>query len=385
MRVWIVNPFDNLPAEGFRPQRYWMMAREFARAGHVVVLWTSDFSHTLKRPRRLSGVEGEEFSVRFVPTPPYSRNICLKRIWSHRCFAKRWHAAAEREEAKPDLVVASVPPLGSGLEALRFCRRHSARFIADIQDAWPETFYRVAPRLPLAPWRMAARRIYRGADAISASAERFLELAREAGARCDMREFPLGIEIREVPRRAKGGTSARFVYIGAMGSSYDLETVVEAMKRTPRAELDLAGAGPKEENLRRLAADCGRIRFHGLLNDDALRELLGTADAGLVPMFEDSWVGLPGKLGDYAAARLPVINTLPGETARLLEETGAGWTLPARDVAALGSAMERFASLDGAAREAMSSGAEALARRLDAAAIYPDYVEWVVARAGSFW
>ena len=33
MRVWIVNPFDNLPLEGTRPQRYWLMARAFARAG----------------------------------------------------------------------------------------------------------------------------------------------------------------------------------------------------------------------------------------------------------------------------------------------------------------------------------------------------------------
>ena len=26
MRVWLENPFDNLPLEGFRPQRYWLLA-----------------------------------------------------------------------------------------------------------------------------------------------------------------------------------------------------------------------------------------------------------------------------------------------------------------------------------------------------------------------
>ena len=36
MTVWIENPFDNLPAEGFRPQRYWLMAEAFAKAGHDV-------------------------------------------------------------------------------------------------------------------------------------------------------------------------------------------------------------------------------------------------------------------------------------------------------------------------------------------------------------
>ena len=50
MTVWIQNPFDNLPCEGYRKQRYWLMAEAFARAGHSVVLWTSDFSHGAKAP-----------------------------------------------------------------------------------------------------------------------------------------------------------------------------------------------------------------------------------------------------------------------------------------------------------------------------------------------
>ena len=32
MTVWIQNPFDNLPCEGYRKQRYWLMAEAFARA-----------------------------------------------------------------------------------------------------------------------------------------------------------------------------------------------------------------------------------------------------------------------------------------------------------------------------------------------------------------
>ena len=41
MRVWIVNPVDNLPLEGYRPQRYWLGVDG---ARHDVVLWTGDFS-----------------------------------------------------------------------------------------------------------------------------------------------------------------------------------------------------------------------------------------------------------------------------------------------------------------------------------------------------
>ena len=79
MTVWIENPFDNLPAEGFRPQRYWLMAEAFAKAGHNVTLWTSDFSHAKKAPRILSKVEAP-FRLKLIKTPPYSGNVSFKRI-----------------------------------------------------------------------------------------------------------------------------------------------------------------------------------------------------------------------------------------------------------------------------------------------------------------
>ena len=133
MTVWIVNPFDNLPLEGNRPQRYWLLARAFARAGHDVTLWTSDFSHARKAKRVLRGLDGGErkrgcwgtrwssgetpdFRVVLVETPAYRANIGLRRIWSHRVFARRWRELAGGEPP-PDVLVTSLPPLALGQAA----------------------------------------------------------------------------------------------------------------------------------------------------------------------------------------------------------------------------------------------------------------------------
>ena len=89
MKVWIENPFDNLPAEGFRPQRYWLMAEAFAKAGHDVTLWTSDFSHAKKAPRTILS-SPDAFRLRLVRTLPYRSNVSLARIRSHRAYARRW-------------------------------------------------------------------------------------------------------------------------------------------------------------------------------------------------------------------------------------------------------------------------------------------------------
>lgn len=189
MNVWIINPFDNLPVEGYRPQRYWLMSEAFARAGHRVTYWTQNWSHARKDERRLTcGRTLEDlsaslsFTLKFVRVPGYRRNICLKRIWSHWRFAKNWAALASAAAEAPDLIVVSSPPLFIGREVRRFCARKGVKYIVDIMDAWPETFERVAPRWALGRMRRLARDNYRQAAGITAVAQRYLDLAKSYGA-----------------------------------------------------------------------------------------------------------------------------------------------------------------------------------------------------------
>ena len=185
MTVWIVNPFDNLPVEGYRPQRYWLMAEAFVRAGHTVTCWTQDWSHARKDRRHLAKESPSSFALKFVHVPSYRKNICLKRIWSHWRFAKNWAAMATAWDI-PDLIVVSSPPLFIGREVRRFCARTGAKYIVDIMDAWPETFERVAPRWVLGWMRRLARGNYRSAAGVTAVAQRYLDMAKSYGATCPM-------------------------------------------------------------------------------------------------------------------------------------------------------------------------------------------------------
>lgn len=377
MRVWIVNPFDNLPDEGYRPQRYWMMSEAFARAGHEVTFWTQDWSHAKKSRRMVRQDSGDGFRVMGVHVPGYGRNICLRRIWSHWRFAGNWLVAALREEV-PDLIVVSSPPLFVGRAVRRFCARHGARYIVDIMDAWPETFERVLPRWMLGWARGIAGRNYRGAVGVTAVAQRYVELAKSYGAKCPMRLFYHGIELAHECRRTHLANAScveaqpiRIAYIGNMSLSYDLATAVDAVMADRGLSIDLAGSGPDEESLRRRAAGCDRIRFHGYLNDAQLRAMLASADVGLVPMFDESCVGVPYKLADYVAAGLPVASSLHGETEELLLRYGAGVTYPAMDPEALRRAA-RLALGKG-------NGALELSRLFDASALYKGYVEFAAA------
>jgi glycosyltransferase involved in cell wall biosynthesis len=165
----------------------------------------------------------------------------------------------------------------------------------------------------------------------------------------------------------------KIAYIGALERSYDLKTAIRAVHELntqghescptkpgeARVELHIAGAGTCEESLKAFAqslsspgrpagatqpgATCEDPKkkipplsplspsslplvttFHGNLNRDDLRAFLASCHLGLIPMRQDSYVGMPYKVADYCAAGLPVISSLDGECRQLLDTKNAG-------------------------------------------------------------
>lgn len=374
MRVWIINPFDNLPSEGYRPQRYWLMARAFAVAGYDVTYWTSDFSHASKKRRNIVKKVEDGFVVKMVPTLAYPTNICIKRVLSHRRLAQDWFAIAGRESFSPDIVIASMPPLGLCDAARKFAAGCGAMFVADVQDAWPETFERVLPGFvfSLLGMRRAARKIYCVADGISSVAMRYVELAQKYGSDAPCSVFGHCIEMPEQKqRKPSDGKTLRLVYIGNMSMSYDLETVVGVVSGINGVSLDIAGSGPDRERICTKASSAANIRFHGYLDEQRLSDLLCRCDVGLVPMFPDSCVGVPGKLADYAAARLMVIESLGGETARIVDRFNAGCHYKAGDAASLRDAIEDIR------RGGNKFSSEEFAANFDSREVMSQYVRWI--------
>ena len=378
MKVWLVNPFDNTPMEGYRPQRYWLMGRAFRRAGHEVVYWTSDFSHATKRKRELVASVDDDIAVEMLETKPYSRNVCLSRIRSHQRLAREWTRRAETKADKPDVVIASMPPLGLCDAARKFAARCGALFIADVQDAWPETFERILPGFvfSLLGLRRVARRIYTESDGVSAVAKRYADLARKYGCKVPAAVFGHSIE----GYGAIGGKRVcdgvlHLAYIGNMSLSYDLETVIRCVSGMDDVTLDIAGNGPDRQRLMdlagRLKSGRSNFRFHDYLNEAELANLLLTCDAGVIPMFPDSCVGVPGKMADYAAAGLKVVECLGGETAALVDRFGVGTHYHAGDAASLRKAIDSLRNIGN--ENAMAE----FAGNFDATQVMDGYVEWV--------
>ena len=417
MRIWILNPFDQLPNETDVPLRYWSLCKAFATQGHEVTWWSSDFSH-LTKSKRAPCPDTDGFAVRLIETPPYSQNISFARLKNHKAFADGFYrdALAALQSGKleaPDRIVVSLPPLGIAEKAFKirdFIQQSSpihhpattaaCEVVVDIMDAWPETFYQALPKplrkllgaLLLAPLHRSARRAYQDADKISAVGQSYLDLAASylgyppsalnhlaAGEAQSSQATPAkpmflcyhGTDLERFQRfktkhPEEGRTAAsrsavttqssspnkplKAVYLGAMGQGYDLMTILKVAARWKAegrfpVQIHFAGTGAQANQLMTYSKSLmteERIVFHGLLDKDAVNELLLSSDLALVPNRPDSLVACPYKAGEYAAAGLPMLSCLTGELNQLLSEWNAGSKYTEGDAASLQAAFERY-------------------------------------------
>jgi glycosyltransferase involved in cell wall biosynthesis len=415
LSVWLVNPFDDIPGEGLPPLRYWTLARVLAARGHDVTWWTATWSHRRKARRTapLGLREDEGFAVRLVAVRPYEKNVSLARLGSHRDFGRTFERLANESVStgqleRPDVIVASLPPLEGPEAALRLARRLDATFVLDVQDLWPETFERLLPGPPfvrrmLAPLVLGGMRSRRqalvaAADAVSATTRTYADAVLGGAAAATPRhicsvgaypqEFPEGPRVvSHVP--LPGGTAdaappLECVYAGSLEAGQDLDTIPAAARLLAgegvRATIHIAGTGSREAAIAR-AAEAGigscRVEVHGLLARADYVKLLSRCDVGLVCVKPESLVAIPNKACDFAAAGLALVNSLPGELETLIEAHDAGVRYTAGDPVSLARAIAGLAA-DPRRLAACRAGARRLATAaFDRERTYQRFADWL--------
>jgi len=433
LSVWIVNPFDDIPGEGLPPLRYWSLARVLAARGHDVTWWTAAWSHRRKAARTtpLLTRDEEGFAVRLVAVRPYTKNVSFARLASHRDFGRTFERLANESIAsgqldRPDIILASLPPLEGPEAAARLAQRLDANLVVDLMDVWPETFERL---LPGPQWlrkslyrflfgRMATRRraLIEAADAVSSCAYGYLDVIPEATSGDKPRhvchlgawlpefdspprlidEIPVaqaaptaestatGVAEAEQPTAASSATPLACVYAGTLEVGQDLDALLAAARllsaQGVSATLHVAGTGRLEPSLRAAAesirGSCS-VRVHGLLDRGAYVRLLSACDVGLVLVKPESLVAVPYKVCDYAAAGLAIVNSLPGELERFVSEYRAGVPYAAGSGDSLARAI---ATLAGDRRQLldMRHGSRRLAEsEFDREKTYARFADWL--------
>lgn len=276
---------------------------------------------------------------------------------------------------RPDVVVASSPPLPVGLAGAMLANRHRVPWVLDVRDLWPkaaivlgelgnERAIDIAERLE--------RWLYRDADLITTVTEPFRRHIAERSppqSRIEVvsngttREWLRWGE-RDPDREALGLPADRFVwaYAGNLGLYHGLDVAMDAAELLGDGfQLVLIGHGPLREHLERRAAELpsGCVRLEGLMPPDAAAAYLRASDALLVALRASLTDVVSSKLFDYCAIGGPVIVAAAGETTRLAE--GAALTIPPESPAELAAAVRRLRD-DPALRRRLADRGRELAR-----------------------
>ncbi len=156
------------------------------------------------------------------------------------------------------------------------------------------------------------------------------------------------------------------------GHADALDAFARLRRGCPRARLILAGSGPEEARLRRMAAELGIDRDVEFLGSrDDVPALLSAADLFVLPSHEE---GLPNAVLEAMAAGLPIVATDVGGVREQLDG-GAGVLVPPRDPEALASALGALASAPGRRSSLGRAARERAERRFSWTATVARYAE----------
>jgi len=246
-----------------------------------------------------------------------------------------------------------------------------------VQDLWPETLAAtgaIRSQSILSMVKRMVRWIYRGCDLILVQSRGFVEPAVAVGAeRENVCYFPNWAEALyqpvvlapDAPERKEVPTDGFVVmFAGNLGEAQSLDTIIAAAEqlRTEDIHWVFLGDGRRRDWLqdavetKKLGA---KVHLLGSRLMETMPAYFSLASAMLVTLRDDPVMAttIPGKVQSYLACARPVIAALNGEGAKVIRESGAGYSVAADDAEGLAQAVLTMRHLSTAKRNAMGLAA----------------------------
>jgi glycosyltransferase involved in cell wall biosynthesis len=400
LRIVIVNPFEALPWEVKRPHRYNTLSAELVRRGHQVVWLTADFRHRTKRYRKspLSN-NNTTVEVRLIHVPSYSQNISLRRLISHRFYA---HGVSKtlrvlQSLGSIDVVVASLPPIGSARYAMEFCAGTGAVGLVDVLDAWPQALEVVFPQpvrrhLSALLLEFLRREVGIAADLasglIGVSPEYLGYISGFRKTEVDIPQSVLllgfdieGVQLPETKKLNDPNKPLTAVYMGTFGRFYDLETIVRAAHVCADRGIRFIciGDGPTHERVTQLARELqlDNVDFMGFVPDEAAYSILLNSDVGLVTYTADYPPSIPTKPFNYLFCGLAVVSSLKGSFEQILHHEQFGLQYEAGNTESLANALIYMDKHRDLLHNMGVKGMEYARKHMDGRSIYSQYADFI--------
>lgn len=297
--------------------------------GYRTTYITSNFDHTKKEIFTCLVPDAVQ-----IPARAYKKNLSVSRILSHWEFARDVFSYIEKQAQQPDIIVVLLPPNFLAHYAAKYKKRHpNVKLIFDVFDLWPETFPFGKLKKVLAPifsvWAWLRDHNLGIADFVTTECELFrkrLMLPEENSATVYLCADPLKVEPALVVLR---DDALDLCYLGAINNIIDIPAICELIAKLVKEKpvtLHIIGKGEREKEFIDSAKAAGAsVKFYGpVFNDVKKLEIMNRCHFGLNIMKPSVCIGLTMKSVDYFRFGVPIINNIPVDTRRFVEEQDVG-------------------------------------------------------------
>ena len=254
----------------------------------------------------------------------------------------------------PSPIIQAIPAVW-----LAFIKR--AKLVTWVQDLWPQSLEAtgfVRNRHLLAMVAVVVRWIYRCCDLLLVQSRAFVRPVQAMAGKTPVLYHPNPGELAFGQTQPPGPPALvlepgfNVMFAGNLGTVQALGTVLDAAELLlphPDIRMVLVGSGSRSEWLQQEVArrQLSNVRLAGRFAPEAMPGILAQSSALLVSLVRSPIMSqtVPSKVQAYLAAGRPIIASLDGEGARVLEESGAGVSCPAEDPVALAAAVLRLRAM----------------------------------------
>lgn len=347
MKILFVSQYYP-PEIGAASNRIGYFARFLANAGHKVSVLTS-------APNYPEGKLYPGYENRFLMRYENGVNVYRTKIFltpksniatrlAHYLSFVVAAIFARKKIEKPDIIVATSPPLFIGLLGVIFKKLWKTPLLLDIRDLWPESVESVGAvknRRLLKQGKALAKWIYKNANYVSCTSpgieKNLTDVPKEKitilpnGAELDI--FQPDISGEKTRRDFCLNNKFVVLYTGNLGLAQAPEVLVESARITLRqAQGDIiflvVGSGVLLPKLEAEAKkkNLTNIIFTGVQPRNRMPEFVAAADVCIIPYkkCETFRFTLPSKMFDYMAGEKPIIINLKGEASYLIDKANCG-------------------------------------------------------------
>ena len=197
------------------------------------------------------------------------------------------------------------------------------------------------PALPCRAYRYWHLRTGAEVDVFVSPSRFLLDQHLAAGLRCRATAVVAnGVPLPRLQREPRDGSRNRFLVLSRLTVEKGIRLVMDALTRLPperTVELAVAGNGPLEAEIGKIAARDPRVRVLGFVNGDAKRAALAWADHLILPSL---WYeNAPTVIMEAAAAGLTLIGSRIGGIPEMVREGETGLLFSPGDASGLAAAM----------------------------------------------